>query len=436
MPLPIPRTRAEIEAIQAERRRIAVERARRSELFRTRLAGVDPGRAGDSDQWRRIPILTKEDLRRIPAGEFHARFCIGPRTDVLEYWRSGGVTGQPLFYPRSAEDLRYALLAFQRIWPRIGAGAGDTVHVAFPLGIHPIGHLLARSAQLAGLGVVWAGSGTSTPSLMQLDLIQTLRPTIWAGMSSYGLHLANLAEAQGIDLAASSVRTVLVSAEPLTQAKRAKIERVWGARVHDSFGMTEGSMISVEGRAPDPGSAAPAAGMSAWTDLFYLEVVDEATGEPVPDGTIGSLVVTPLWNNTLTPFLRWKSGDLVSLTYPEPTDDPFSVFPLLRHAHRTTGFFKVRGINLNHTELEDHIFLQPEIADFKGEVAIVDDQDVLTLAVEIRRGVEPGAAAEHLAESVRRRFEVRPRVEVLPLGTLAREFESSVKAPRFLDRRP
>jgi phenylacetate-CoA ligase len=200
--------------------------------------------------------------------------------------------------------------------------------------------------------------------------------------------------------------------------------------------MTEGSMISVEGRAPDPGSAAPAAGMSAWTDLFYLEVVDEATGEPVPDGTIGSLVVTPLWNNTLTPFLRWKSGDLVSLTYPEPTDDPFSVFPLLRHAHRTTGFFKVRGINLNHTELEDHIFLQPEIADFKGEVAIVDDQDVLTLAVEIRRGVEPGAAAEHLAESVRRRFEVRPRVEVLPLGTLAREFESSVKAPRFLDRRP
>ena len=246
MPLDIPRSPEEIAAIHRTRKRLAVGRARQAPLLRDRLAGVDVGRLDDPEEWRKIPILTKDELRRVPVPEFHAQFCIQDRAAVLEYWRSGGVTGQPLFYPRSAEDMEYALLAFRRIWPRIGATPADTVHVSFPLGIHPVGHAIARSAQLEGLGVVWAGSGTSTPSAMQLELIQTLRPTIWAGMSSYCLHLANLAEAGGIDLAQSSVRTVLVSAEPLTRAKRAKIERVWGARVHDSFGMTEASMISVE----------------------------------------------------------------------------------------------------------------------------------------------------------------------------------------------
>jgi phenylacetate-CoA ligase len=430
VPLPLPRSPADIEAIQRVRRRLAVERARRSPLLRDRLRGVDPARADEPEEWAKIPLLTKDELRTVPVEEFHERFCIQPREAVIEYWRSGGVTGQPLFYPRSAEDLAYGLLAFRRIWARIGARPGDTVHVSFPLGVHPVGHAVARSAEAEGLGVIWAGSGTSTPSLMQLELIRTLRPTIWAGMSSYCLHLANLAEAHGIDLAASSVRTVLVSAEPLTQAKRDKIARVWGARVHDSFGMTEGSMISVEGPTDD---AAP--GMSAWTDLFYLEVLDERTGRPVPAGETGSLVVTPLWTNSVTPFLRWKSGDIVSLAPAEPGEDPFGVFPLLRHARRTAGFFKVRGVNLNHTELEDFVFLVPKIADFKGEVTTVDDRDLLTLYIEVRRGEDGARVAARLAERMWQRFEVRPRVELLPLGTLAREFESAVKAPRFADRR-
>jgi phenylacetate-CoA ligase len=77
----------------------------------------------------------------------------------------------------------------------------------------------------------------------------------------------------------------------------------------------------------------------------------------------------------------------------------------------------------------------PEIADFRGALSTVDDRDVLTLSIEVRRGVEPGPAAARLAEATRGRFAVRPAVEVLPLGTLAREFEASVKAPRFVDRR-
>ncbi len=246
MPVRLPASRDALFALQRTRKRVAVEHARRSSFLAPRVAGVDVDRLDDPDEWRKIPPLTKDELRALDTDAFYSAFCIQPPSAAVEFWRSGGATGRPLFYPRTAEDLRYCLLGFRRIWECIGVGAGDVVHDSFPLGIHPIGQMIARSAQDVGAGVVWAGAGTTTPSALQLELIASLAPTVWAGMSSYALHLANLAEAQGVNLAASSVRTLVCSAEQLTAAKRAKLERAWGARVYDTFGMTEGSMMASE----------------------------------------------------------------------------------------------------------------------------------------------------------------------------------------------
>jgi phenylacetate-CoA ligase len=427
-PLELPESDVEIEAIHRERKRLAVDRARRSSLLRPRVEGIAVDELDDPEEWCKIPLLTKDELRRLPADAFYREFCLAPLDAAREVWRSGGVTGKPLFYPRGSEDLRYALgVAFRRIWPCIGAGPDDVVHDAFPLGIHPVGQLVARSAQMEGLTAVWAGAGTTTPSLLQVELIRDLRPTIFASMPSYALHLANVAEAHGIDLAACGVRKVLVSAEALTDAKRGKLARAWGAPVYNSFGMTEGSMIAVERDGMD--------GMVAWSDLFYLEVIDTASGRPVPEGQPGSLVMTPLWSNTFTPFLRWLSGDIVTLRRQPRTADPFSIFPLLTHGLRTEGFFKVRGVNLNHADLEDFMFAQSAITDFRAEAVSTAGLDALRLLVEVRSGAEPAAVARTLTAAVKARFELTPEVEVLPTGTLAAEFEKSVKAPRFLDKR-
>jgi phenylacetate-CoA ligase len=299
--------------------------------------------------------------------------------------------------------------------------------VSFPLGIHPVGHMVARSAITAGIAVNWAGSGTTTPSLMQLDLIARLKPSIWTGMSSYGLHLANLAEARGIDLAAGSVDTILCSAEPLSDAKRAKLARHWGARVFDTFGMTEAGMMGAEDAA--------GGGFRVWTDMYLIEVIDPDTSAPVGEGEVGSLVVTPLWTNNVTPFLRWSSGDLVSWRRGKEDGRPYSVFPRLKHAHRTTGFFKVRGISLNHADMEDFMFRNVAVGDFKAEVVTKRDLDVLVLSIEVGRGADAAAAAAELRRSVKDRFELTPEVTVLETGTLAKEFEASVKSPRFVDRR-
>jgi phenylacetate-CoA ligase len=289
--------------------------------------------------------------------------------------------------------------------------------------VHPVAHLYARAAINLGIGTVWCGAGTNTPSEVQLELIDHLKPTAWIGMASYGLHLANLAEVKGFDLKSSSVKKIIVAAEPLSPVKRDKLERAWGAEVFDHFGMTEGALVSCEGVGHH--------GLHVMDDMYLLEVVDENTGAPVGDGEVGSLIVTPLWSNSMTPFLRWRSGDLVSISSKGGGEHPWSIFPIMRHARRTVGFFKVRGVNINHADLEDALFGEPDVVDFRAEIYSSEGgNDVLHLYVESR-----SQSKSSVVDGVKRTFQVTPEVTLLPRGTVAKEFEANVKAPRFVDKR-
>jgi phenylacetate-CoA ligase len=425
--LNLPKSRAEIAKIQSARKRVAVEQALRSPFWKKRISNANLKNLNDPDAWRKIPILDKDTLRALSDEQFYTEFCHTEHDGISEYWRSGGVTGKPLFYPRSFRDMEFGLEAFARTYDCAGAGRGERAHVSFPMGIHPVGQVFSRCAASRGITVNWAGSGASTPSALQLELIQSLKPDLWLGMSSYALHLANLAEAKGMDLTKLSVKKIMTSAEPVSQAKRDKIERSWGARLTDTFGMTEAGMMGAEDQ--------PGLGFRIWSDLYFVEVLDPKSFEPVKEGEVGTLVVTALCSNNVTPFLRWSSGDLV--TYSEADDGvgPFAVFPRVKHAHRTTGFFKVRGVNLGHQDLEDFMFRHLEIGDFRAEVLNEGDNDVLRLSVELRKGTDSNSVSQLLIAEIKEKFELAPQVVVLETGTLAREFEANIKAARFVDRR-
>ena len=425
----LPKSREEIRRLQSERKRRAVEQARRSPFWQKRLPkDLALARLDDPEEWRRIPILDKDTLRALSDAQFYSEFCltgsINEHDGVCEFWRSGGVTGQPLFYPRSFRDMEFALESFARTYDCAGARRGDRAHISFPMGIHPVGQVFARCAASRGITVNWAGSGASTPSALQVELIQRLKPTVWLGMSSYALHLANLAEAKGAEL---RLERIMTSAEPVSRAKRDKIERSFGAKLTDTFGMTEAGMMGAED--------VPGEGFRIWTDLYFIEVLDPKSLEPVKEGEIGTLVVTALCTNHVTPFLRWSSGDLVSYAEADDHAGPFCVFPRLKHAHRTSGFFKVRGVNLGHQDLEDFLFRYLEVGDFRAEALNEGDNDILRLCVELRRGVEAKVFGEALQKACREKFQLVPQVVVLEAGTLAREFEANIKASRFVDRR-
>jgi len=422
-------TAAEIAAIHSAGKIAAVRQAKRAPFFRGKLDHIDLSGLDDPAEWAKIPLLDKDMLRAMSDAEFYRDFCLPPTEDdgIAQYWRSGGTTGRPLFYPRSRRDIEVAMHGFARVYACAGAKPGQTVHCAYPLGIHPVGQMMARAAEASGLGALMAGAGTTTPSSLQIELIDKLKPDVLTGMSSYALHIANLADQNGIDLTHGSVNLVICSAEPLSAAKREKLRRMWGAEVRDSFGMTEAGMMAAEDGVAD--------GFRIWSDLFFVEVIDPTSGQVLPEGETGALVVTPLFTNNITPFLRWMSGDLVTLRRDVPGAGPFAVFPVLRHAQRTTGFFKIRGININHSELEDFVFRDAAVNDFKCEALTRGDQDVLRLSLELRRGVDRARACEQIERAIKSTFEISAEIVLLELGTLAKEFESSIKAPRVIDRR-
>jgi len=111
------------------------------------------------------------------------------------------------------------------------------------------------------------------------------------------------------------------------------------------------------------------------------------------------MVITPLFCNTSTPFLRWSSGDIVRISNETSLEGPFSIFPVMRHANRTVGFAKIRGININHSEFEDFMFRVPEINDFKVEFTATDGLDNLVVSTEVDRKSDAKKIAETLAKT-------------------------------------
>lgn len=425
----LPASREAIATLQSERKAIAFDRAKRAGWYKDKLDHIDPAKLDDPEEWSKIPIIDKDTLRQWSHDEFMGQVNIAPPEEISEYWRSGGTTGQPVFYPRTFEDVTYGLLSWGRSFPCIGIGAGDLCHISFPIGIHPAGQIWARSAHDFGVGMSWVGAGNAVPSAGQLQLIATLKPTVLIAMPSFALHLANLADVEGIDLTQSSVRTIVTSAETLSEAKREKLTRMWGAEIFDVFGMSEAGLMGAEGPAHD--------GIHIWTDLFYIEVVDPETGRQLPEGEVGTFCVTPLWTGHATPFLRWNSGDMVSFHDRGDSPGKFAeLYPMIRHARRTTGFFKIRGVNVNHSEFEDFMFRNPDVNDFQG-VLVTDrsGMETLKLRLEVKRGVAGKTAAETVIREVKSVFEITPDIEVLAAGTLAKAFEASIKAPRFVDER-
>ncbi len=426
-----PPSRNFIAAVQSARKRIAFERARRSPYYRGRLDHIDADRLDESEEWCRIPVLTKDELRLIPPEEFATRFAHRPEgggdSGVIDYWRSGGSTGRPLFYGRSAEDLRASFEGYRRILHVAGCRPGDIVHVSFPIGIHPLGRLIARAVESMGAAAICAGSGNNTPSEMQLELIRAMRPAVWLGMPGYGLQLAALAERENFDLASAGVRRLVCAAELLAGAKRKKLEALWGAEVYDHFGCAEGGPLGTEGTAHD--------GFHLFDDLFFFEVVDEKSFAPLPPDATGLLLMTPLYTNTVTPFLRFNMGDLGTLAPAGEGGGDLGLFPIFRHAGRTTGFFKVRGVNINHADFEEFLHRRAAILDFRVAAVASETLDELRVEVELRRDCDREAELAALATAIRATFEVTPVIAFAEDGALARAFAEDLKAKRFVDTR-
>jgi phenylacetate-CoA ligase len=388
---------------------------------------LEPGQTIRRHEWSRVPLTTKDELRLLSPAQFQSEFVIARRDDIADYWRSGGVTGKPLFYPRTREDVLVSIETCRRSLDMLGIGSDNRVAMSFPLGIHPMGRVMLLALQAQAAAVVTPGAAASTPPDQQLEIIATLGVDTLMAMGTYAAEMAGVAATLGMDLASSSVRRIVSGADMILPGKRQRVERLWGAELFDLYGMSECGFMGAECPRHD--------GLHVWSDLFHLEVVDPQSCEPVKPGEVGLLVVTPLYTNNATPFLRWVSGDFVSLRTGRGCEAPYGHLPLMRLAGRTAGFIKVRGINLNHNELEEHLLAFDDVADYMITAVVEHEREVLRIDLELFPGASERDVVNQVRAEMTRAFEVEPDVRPVTAGSIAAQLAANIKQTRVFDRR-
>jgi len=326
----------------------------------------------------------------------------------------------------SARDWGYVLDRLQRNSP---VSHGD---VSMILG--PIDGLLgptasAESAARAGALVVLAGLYDSAA---KVRLINQLRPAVVSGAASYLLHLVDVARAEGIDLRAAGIRTVISAGEPgaAVPATRERLMDGWGAFVRDGYGMTE--------LFPLGGGCRHSTAFHIASDLVITEIVDPATLQPVSAGEPGEVVYTNIVGDS-QPLLRYRSGDVARLASDAACACGFTGSRLRYGIEgRIDDMIWIRGMNVFPSAIEGVVRGFDELGD-EYEIVVEEDGALATLRVRAERkaGV-PAEACAALADRVRKAVTSAIRatvdVDILDFGTLPRA-DGRHKRRRVIDRR-
>ena len=393
-------------------------------FYARKFAGVAASDIRTLTDFAKLPFTTKPELATDQAA--HPPYGTNLTYPVERYSRlhqtSGTSTGQPLRWLDTPESWEWVQSCWQVSFPFMGLTPRDRVFFPFSFGPF-IGFWSSYEAASRFGALVVPGGGMTTTARLHYLLEHAI--TVVFATPTYALHLAETAAKAGIDLAASTVRAVVVAGEPggNIPATRERIERVWGARVFDHYGMTEVGPVAVE--------AAECPGQMYLLECEYLaEVVDPDTGRAVPDGAAGELVLTNL-GRVGSPLVRYRTGDLVRVaTTPDPTGRTWRRLDggILG---RADDMIHVRGNNLYPGAIEAIVRRFPDVAEYR---ICVDHSKPLA---DLRLEVEPVAGdgrtlAEAVARAVRDELLFRVDVTPCPPGSLPR-FE--MKARRVVHRK-
>lgn len=417
-------SRDEITAVQLERLRWSVGHAYTNvEHYRKVYdqAGVHPADIRSLEDLRRFPFLNKSDLRdHYPFGLFAV-----PRERVVRIHASSGTTGKPTVVGYTQRDIdTWAGLVARSIYAS-GGRRGDIVHVAYGYGLFTGGLGAHYGAERLGCSVVPVSGGQTEK---QVQLIIDFQPRVIMVTPSYMLTIAEEFDRRGLDSAGCSLKVGIFGAEPWTGSMRSEIERRMGLDAVDIYGLSE-----VMG--PGVGNECIEAkdGLVLWEDHFYPEIIDPQTGEVLPDGEEGELVLTSLTKEAL-PVIRYRTRDRTRLLPPTAR----SMRRLGRINGRTDDMLIIRGVNVFPSQIEE-IVLQERVftPNYVIEVRRAGHLDAVTVHVEwpATGAQDPGArnaAAAKLAHHVKSSVGISVEVVVADPGTLER---STGKARRVVDRR-
>lgn len=387
--------------------------------------GVRPEDIKTLDDLEKIPFTSKNDLRdNYPFGMLAV-----PLEEVAEIHASSGTTGNPTVVAYTKNDIKLWSHVMARTIACAGGTPNDIIQNAYGYGLFTGGLGFHYGAMELGAAVVPTSSGQTK---RQLKLMQDFGTTVLTCTPSYTIYMAEEALDSGIDPRKTSIRLGILGAEPWSDGMRKEIEEKWDMSACDIYGLSEiiGPGVAVECPAKD--------GLHLFSDHFLPEIINPDTGERLPDGEKGELVLTTLTKEAL-PLLRFRPGDIASINH-QPCEACGRTMPRISKIFgRTDDMLIIRGINVFPSQIEG-VLLSVEGAE-PHYMIVVDRErglDRLELQVEVNqklftdevKGLE--ALREKIAHEIESVLGLRVIVRLVEPQTIER---SMGKAKRVIDKR-
>jgi phenylacetate-CoA ligase len=416
-----------LREMQLRRLRAVVGRAfDKVELFRTRMQERDltPASIQSLDDIGRLPFTVKADLRdTYPFGLFAS-----PMGDVVRLHASSGTTGKPIVVAYTREDVEVWSEVMARTLACCGLHRGDIVQNAYGYGLFTGGLGAHYGAEALGATVIPISGGNTDRQVM---LMRDFGSTAICCTPSYFTHLVERAGELGVNLRELPLRVGVFGAEPWTDGMRAHVEAAAGIRAHDVYGLSEiiGPGVAIECAEQD--------GLHIFEDHFYAEIIDPETGEVLPDGAEGELVLTTLSKKAM-PMIRYRTRDITSLNS-EPCPCGRTIRRMRRIGRRSDDMFIIRGVNVYPSQVEAAL-LQVEGTLPHYQIILTRDGGLDQMTVEVEVTAEVFSDKVRALEDVRKRIAqaiehilgIRVGLRLVEPRTIER---SQGKAKRVIDQR-
>ena len=369
------------------------------------------------EDFTKLPFSEKKDLRdAYPLGLMTA-----PEDKIVRIHSSSGTTGKPVIIPYTAKDVDDWAIMFKRCYEFAGITDMDRIHITPGYGLWTAGIGFQFGCEKLGAMAIPMGPGNTDK---QLEMMMAMKSTVLCSTSSYALLLAEEIKKRGIK-DKIHLKKGVIGSERWSDKMRESIRNELGIELYDIYGLTEiyGPGIGIN----CPGETA----MHYWDDYIYLEIIDPVTGENVPDGELGEIVITTLVKEG-APLIRYRTHDLSRIVPGEcPCGSKYPRIDVIMG--RTDDMMKIKGVNVFPSQIEEILAGFSEISsEYQIRISHLDGKDTMRIYVETNGTVDFNELSKKIAEKVKSKIGFTPIVKVVEIGVLPR---SEKKTKRVIDER-
>lgn len=405
----------QLELVDKQIKRIIASGNYYSEVYKK--AGITG--VSSPEEFEKIPFTDKADLRNAyPLG-----IQAVPDEEVVRIHSSSGTTGKPVIIPYTAKDVEDWATMFARCYEIAGITSKDRIQITPGYGLWTAGIGFQAGCEKLGAMAIPMGPGNTDK---QIQMMIDLESTVICATSSYALLLAEEINKRGLK-DKIKLKKGVIGSERWSEAKRRYIANELGIELYDIYGLTEiyGPGIGI--------NCLNQTGMHIFDDFLYTEIIDPVTGEVLPDGEEGEIVITTLVKEG-APLIRFRTHDLSKIIPGECGCGRH--FPRLDTIiGRSDDMFKVHGVNMFPSQVEEILGLVDGVSsEYKIDIAHDEskNKDIIMVTAEAEGRVDFAATAEEIKRLFKSRLNVTPKVSIVSINTLPR---SEKKTKRVFDHR-